>query len=538
MSSLPPAPLASAAFATRTLKGTLWGQIDKIIESALTLAFSVLVIRQLGPSDYGRYALVSGAVVISVMLTALGTNQVLASQVPRLLADGNARGARRLTQKVALARIAAILVGLAGLVVLRTHLALWFKTPEFAELVVWIAVFATLVNLAELSTGFLTALLEMRFVTIVRAFGIALSIAAAAVLFAWKGVSVRAALIASIVGWSAMGVATIGRSLRIIRRWPGGAVVTAPVIRYGLTVWSGTLLNSGLSMYSSVFMLGILASGPNQVGLYNAAVLPVGRLWLLMVGGLATIMLPTLAEVDARQGAAGLARVWRAYNCLFALLLLPTFSFFMVYSHPFVQFLFGKTYLPAARLMSVYLALSLFGTLCAGTVTINLFLATGRQALVLVGSAFGGLLDILLLLLLIPRLNALGAVIADGLANTATGVLLLVLLRRSIPAITYPFGLVLKTVAASLGALTAAYVLVPPNQIATTALSIILGLALFGGLCYLLKPLANEHLSLERLGPRFGQVAHWFGQPEARPSLVPAVAVANDDRRATSSSRD
>jgi O-antigen/teichoic acid export membrane protein len=429
------------------------------------------------------------------------------------VAQNNTRGARSLVVKVATVRFAAMVMGLAGLILLSSDLAVWFKTPAFAGSVVWIAVLAVALNLAEFTTGFLTALLQMRFVSSLRTLGIGLSIAVAVILFASNGVSVHAALLATISGWVLVAAASAGRSLRIIGRWPSGFVTTPPSVRYGLTVWAGNLFNSGLSIYSSVFLLGVLASDPREVGLYNAAVLPVGRLWTLMVAGMATIMLPALAEVDARQGAAGLARFWHAYSCVFALLLVPTYSFLLIYAHPLVRFAFGETYNPAARLMQVYLALALVGTLFAGTVTINLFYATGRQWLVVVTSGLGGLLDLGLLLFLIPRMNALGAVIGDGVAGSATGAVLFLLLRRNVPGLRYPVGLVAKTAGASLGGLGLAALIVPPDQFASMLVSMAVGGALFLAFSYLLKPLAREDLSFNRLGPRVGQVAQWFGAP-------------------------
>jgi peptidoglycan/LPS O-acetylase OafA/YrhL len=107
----------------------------------------------------------------------------------------------------------------------------------------------------------------------------------------------------------------------------------------------------------------------------------------------------------------------------------------------------------------------------------------------------------------------LGAVIADGLAGVATGMLLFALLRRDVPTLRYPVRLVLKIVAASFGALATAYFTVPPAELATTVASMVLSGTLFVALCYVLKPLAREDLPLQRLGPRVGQVAHWFGAP-------------------------
>lgn len=515
MSSEITSPITATSFGARVFRGAVWGQVGKILETVLTLGFTILVVRQLGPIDYGQYGLISSVVVVTGILTALGAYEILGSQVPRLLAEGNARGARRLTLQVSAARLGAVLLGVIVLVVFRNGLAVLFKTPDFGRSAVWIGLLAVLTSLGELALVLLTALLDMRFVALARSAGMGLSIAAALALFGWQGVSVQLALIASAAGWAVIIALAASRSLVKMSTWRTGAAQTPAVIKYGLTVWMGNLLNLGLTVYSSVFLLGILASDTSQVGFYNVAVLPVGRLWTVMVAGMATVMLPTLAEAGARHGAVGLARVWRAYVSLFILLLLPAYGFLIVYAHPLISLLFGAAYLPAAGLMQLYLGLALLGTLFVGTATINLFYATGRQTWVVVTSALGGVINIGLLILLIPRFNAFGAILADGLAGLTTGLLLFALLKRELPMLRYPAGLVLRVAGATVGALGVAYVIVPPHgSIYRTVPSIALGGLVFVGLCVWLKPLAGLDLPLERLGTRVNWIARFFGESE------------------------
>jgi O-antigen/teichoic acid export membrane protein len=332
-------------------------------------------------------------------------------------------------------------------------------------------------------------------------------------LFRFKGVSVQAALMATAMCSAVIIILTVRRGLAIISRWRTGPNAAPHFAKYALTVWAGNLTNVGLSLYSSVFLLGILVTDISQVGFYNAAVLPIGRLWTVMAAGMGTVMLPTLAEIGARHGAPGLARAWRAYVNVFVLVLLPTYGFVLVYATPLARFFFGEAYLPVSGLMRVYLALVLPGTFFVGTATINLFYATRRQGLVLLTSTIGGLLDIALLLLLIPKLNALGAILADGLSGLATSLLLFVLLKHRLPMLSYPIGFVLKIAGATFGAFTTAYWLVPPRSPATAAISMMLGAILFISLSRALKPLIHEDLPLKQFGPRLGQIAQWFGAP-------------------------
>lgn len=502
------------SFAARVLQGTIWGQIGKLLETGLTLAFTILVVRQLGPGDYGRYGLVSSVVVVGLLLTSLGINEILGSQIPRLLAEGNSHSARRLVLQMLSLRLGLIGLGVVALVALRNFFAIVFKTPDFTNAVLWICLLLVFTGLGELLQVLFTALLDMQFVTLSRALGMALSIGLAVGLFAWQGPSVQVALTASALGWATVIALTLFRLSRRISSWREGRAKSPRVIRYGLTVWIGNLLNFGLTIYSSNFLLGILTSDTRQVGFYNAAVLPIGRAWTIMVAGMATIMLPTMAEIGLRYGEAGLARAWRAYVSVFVALLIPSFCFLLFYADPLVPWVFGDVYRPVAGLMQVYLVLAMIGTLFGGTATINLFYATGRQTLVVVTPAIGGALDIGLLMLLIPRLGALGAIIADGVAGLVTGLLLFLLLRRHVALPRYPFGLVIKITGAIFGALLTAHLLIPPHDRVSLIISMAVGGLLFIGLCWLLKPLAGEDLPLERLGPRLRWIALSFGNPQ------------------------
>jgi len=501
------------SFGARVARGVIWGQAGKLLETGLTLAFTVLVVRQLGPSDYGQYGLISSAIVVTQMLTALGLNEILGSQMPRLLAEGHARAARRLTLASVALRLGLLLTSAIVLVVFRHPLADLFQTPDFANAAGWIALLVVVIGMSELLAALFTALLQTRFVAVSRALGMVLALGLAVGLFAWRGPSVSAALVASVAGWVLVVVLGLHQLFRRLPAWKEGRDTLPALVRPALTIWAGHLINFGLTLYSSVFLLGVLTQDPSQVGLYNAAVLPISRLSTLLVAGMGAVILPTLAEAGARQGEAGLARAWSTYVGLFVALLIPALSFLTIYAEPLVLWVFGEAYQPAVVLMQILAIMNLVSYLLGSTSTVNLFYATGRQKWMVIASALGATLDIGLLVAFIPRWGALGAALADGIAGLLMPTVLFLLLKRVLP-IHYPFGLVLKLMGATWGALLIAYVVVPPRiSPFNMLLSIALGGLLFIGLCVWLKPLAGQDLPLERLGPRFGWIIQWFGKP-------------------------
>jgi O-antigen/teichoic acid export membrane protein len=488
----------------------IWGQVGKVLETGLSFVFAVVVIRQLGPVDYGHYSLVSNVVVVGLLLASLGINEILGSQIPKLVVEGNSRSARKLVWQMLSLRLGSIALAVIALIALRQFLAVVFKTPEFASTIVWISLLLVFTGLGDMLQGLFTALLDMKFVTFSRTLGIALSVCLASGSFAWQGPSVQGAVVAWALGWAVMVALALLKLRGRISGWHEGTAQTPRVIKYGLTIWVGNLLSFGLTIYSSNLLLGILTNDTRQVGFYNAAVLTVARMYTLLMAGVAGIMLPTMVEARARSGETGLARAWRAYLGLLVVLMTPSSCLLLFYAYPLTRWIFGDAYLPAAGLMQIFVAIGMLAALFAGPVTMSFLYAIGRQTLMVASSAICGMLDIGLLLLLIPRWGAIGAVIADSVTNVLIGFALFMLYRWYVGPWPYPLELVVKIHAAAFGSFLIAYLLVPAFDWSGLMISMSVGLLLFVSVCAWLKPLAGLELPLNELGTRAKRVAQWF----------------------------
>jgi O-antigen/teichoic acid export membrane protein len=499
------------SFGKQIISGIIWGQGGKLVEIGLNFIFIVLIVRLLSPRDYGQYGLINNVVGMILMFTSLGLYEILGSQIPKLLAKGSFHSARRLTSWVVLIRLAVILASVGILVVFRDVFAVVFKTPIFGDSVFWICLLLIFMGLGELLLALFTALLRIKFVTISRSLAILASIGSAIFIFHWQGPTVKAVITASSLGWGVIIALTILNIYKQLRGWKKGSSKMPPVAKYGLTIWVRHLLNFGISTYSSVFFLGILAHDTAEVAYYNVAVLPVARAWWIALAGLATIILPAFSEVSERYGEAGVAQFWETLMSFLATMIIPVFSYLFAYTYPLVMLLFGDVYLPSAALMQVCIGSVLLHNLLGSVITLGLFNATGRQTLALITTFFSGALKIIMLVVFIPHFFALGAIIADAISSLFEGMMYFLLLKRKITMLRYPLALVFKLIIAAFIALLLARLLIPLDGNIKLIISIILSGTLFVLFCFILKPLKGQYIFQDQFGFRWNRILKIFG---------------------------
>jgi len=237
---------------------------------------------------------------------------------------------------------------------------------------------------------------------------------------------------AGIRGWLLAAAVQAARPLQLLKQatWE-----TSPVlIKRG---WP--LLLSGLSvmlyMKSDQVMLEWLR-GPEDVGQYSVAVRVTESLYFLPVV-LANTFLPRIGRGSGQfESDPGLRQLYRSAwflglgMALTSMLLLP----------PLVPLVFGEEFLPAQTAL-VWLGPAAFAvaTGCASGAWLN---TQGNQKLIAQRSAIGALLNIVLNLLLIPRMGFTGAALATSVSYLAS-VYLVGILRREILAnlvnLIFPF---------------------------------------------------------------------------------------------------
>ena len=237
---------------------------------------------------------------------------------------------------------------------------------------------------------------------------------------------------AGIRGWLLALAVQAGRPLQLLKQatW----ATSRDLIKRG---WP--LLLAGLSvmlyMKSDQVMLEWLR-GPVDVGQYSVAVRVAESLYFLPVV-LANTFLPRIGRGSGRFASdPGLRQLYRSAWFLGVGMALTS----MMVLPPLVPLVFGDEFLPAQAAL-VWLGPAAFAvaTGCASGVWLN---TQGFQKLIAQRSAIGALVNIILNLLLIPRMGFIGAALATSVSQVSS-VYLIGILRMEISAnlinLIFPF---------------------------------------------------------------------------------------------------
>ena len=490
----------------RITSGLIWGQLGRVLEIGLGLVFSIVVVRSLGPRDYGGYSVVWSIIGVATLAASLGFGEILLRYLPELnLKNENAAAslARRLfSERLLVSTIIALLVWLAA-----EPISNWTQTPELHSLIVLVGLLIIAQGIWELLSAYFNATLRMRAYTLVRFLGQALSLGVVLTLFQIVPGNIWVPLFAMLAG-NMLSSALYWLGASKSRRLSDNKIDLGPIRRFGTTIWFTNIATFGLANQIDILLIAALLTDKNQAGFYNVSALLLGRVYLVL-SGWTTILMPAAAEARAYDPQTGLSRSFNAFMKLNLVILLPAFIFVAAWSKPLITALFEDAFAPAAPLLTLYTLFTIASTLVGANICHRLLYIADRQKLLLGLRIAAGVLNIMLNLLLIPRLGAAGAVLGTGISNLAAHVTELALFQRVVSA-PYPAGVATKVILASLLA-SLPRLLLPDAGWASLTASAILFAAIFAFLFLVLRPFSQADYSMIAGSfPRLGPFVRWF----------------------------
>ncbi|MCI0691260.1 polysaccharide biosynthesis C-terminal domain-containing protein [candidate division KSB1 bacterium] len=435
-----PASMAEAAPKTSLWRSGLHTLGTSIVSIPLTIATGIVVARALGPAGKGAYELaLATAALLGIVL-----GFSLSSGVTYVVARGKAKlGALALQ----LAWF-ALLVGLLAIAILlalrRTYFADTFLPAEMRG---WSIVAISLLLIFTEMSGYWRAMLLGR-QEIIKANGRELISRAALFLFMLAAIGILAASghQASAAGlvWVNVAVATLKSPLflQALRPFFSGSAIHQPMLAEKKS-WRAPVEASGLSevvkfaspSYLSnlaqflnyrldVFLVSFFA-GAAAVGLYTLAVALAQTTWLLSTAA-ATVLLPRIAAQQAShsENAAQTARITRMalwVSIAMALLL-------ALVAEPLVTLIYGQAF--RGSLAPLFWLLPGIVIFSAANVLASYIAGIGKPRLNFLVSLAGLFVTVTLNLLLIPRLNIVGAAISSTASYTTSTALILWFFKR------------------------------------------------------------------------------------------------------------
>lgn len=469
---------------SRVVSGGLWSVLSRIVPQLQLLALSIIAARFLGPDGMGRQSFIAFVALSVVLVATAGLPASLSRFVGELLgarAGGVALGVYALTWRVEMAAavLASATLGTA---------ALLGSEPEAAWALAGVT--AGLAVLQSVPQSLLSGAQRWREATVV---GVTTGVAAVpvtiAVLAAGGGITgifaVEAATVAVNLVWTSALARRLVSALppvteippEVRRRFVSFAAVSTGLVLIQYVIWRR----------SELIVLDRVSSDA-EIALYSIA--------FAIVFGLARIpeavAKVTMPAVATLVGAGELDRVrsgfWRATR-LIVFMTPPVVAGAAVTGPPVIELAYGPEFAGAGDVLLVLLVPLLVLPLLMTSEA--LLFALARLRFLFAVSLAATVVDVALSVVLIPRLDAVGAGIANAAAQLTAGVPCLVLaarLHRPVDVAWGPFARGLGLAAAVAAAAWLALDLAG-DGLPGVALGVLAGVAVFVAGAALARPL-------------------------------------------------
>jgi O-antigen/teichoic acid export membrane protein len=400
-------------------RSTVLNFADTAIGICSALVVSVVVARTLGPDRFGLYSLVTSMVMFAYVFARLGINET----VRRYVAELDAGGERPLATIVAGQALRNGLVTSGASAVLLAAaapaLATFFHRPELTTYILIGALTLVPIITAGIFRNVLRGVQQYRYF-------VRLNLITSPVwVVACTAVVLR--------GGGIIGLLLVGLALELVHlvafaRWtfrevgvPRFGVRLPPLlqgrlVRYNVAVGALMVLDLVVQKRSELIFLGRF-NGPDQVAFYALPFSLTDRLGDLMPGALLGVLLPGLTYARGSADPEQFSQMFSEAVRWLAVLTLPVCLFGIPVAAGVVGILYGGAYSPAVPVLQILLVALLFTVL--GQAASAALLGLESQRWLLKVTAAAAVLSLCLDFLLIPRWGAVGAALANTIAQAA-----------------------------------------------------------------------------------------------------------------------
>lgn len=493
----------------RAPSGYLWNQAYSFWLFVSLLLFEVVARRSLTQDDTNVFDLVSTAANLGFYLASLGLSSAGTVFIPRALAEGGPGRALVLAIRLVILRLLTVMVvsavllwGLPELVGLAqaagwpygADLANSYAIRVVVEHRAIVAAYVVGVGMSNLLGGLLVALVRTRVVFIAGGLGQVLLLVLAYMLSVTFGGGVDGLLAAQALpgAFTALIYAVALRQVLRARADREGKRLLGPTVQLGVASWLADLPNAALILPIAVGQLTAVA--PQQLLFFKSTYQMGDAGTRFFTEGLGGVSMATMSAAygDGRMGP--LAVAWRTVSKLQVLLAVPLAAFCVPHAGAIMAALFGSRYSSSGMLFAVFLILNALMQVIGGATQEWVLYVLGRQQWVVVSrwASLGLLLP--LGYFLIPAYEALGALLAVGLARLAAAIFLFVIARIAMRR-AYPWAFTLKILVGMVPAVAFAVAWRPQSFFLLVGAGAIYAI-IFAACMWLIRPLDEEDAGL------------------------------------------
>lgn len=415
---------AASTTGTSVLRGGSWQLVSRLLPQVYTLVLSVVLARYLGPDDFGRQSLIAFVAISATTLFGGGLKVALMRTVGELLGQGRGAQVRAVASWTLSFQAIGAALGGAALAITGALGA------EPAAAWVLAGVWTTLSTLQTVPNAMLLGAQRFRATATIGLVTDTVALPATiAVLVAGGGITGVFAVQAAVAALNLVWTAVVAR--RMLQANAVGDERAAsdwrrPFIRFTAFSTGSAVLTLVVWRRSELFFLAAY-SDDSQIAIYSISFAVVAGL-ILIPGALAGVLAPAFATLfGAAQHdrlRSGFARATR----LVMLASLPITAATIALGPPALELVYGEEYSGAGEVL--VLLMLVFPFLPIYEIGASVLIGIGRAGGQLAVGALAAIVSIAASFLLIPPLDAVGAAVANSVAQVVAAIGVLLYIRR------------------------------------------------------------------------------------------------------------
>lgn len=395
----------------KILENIGWLFFDKIMRMGVGLMIGVWVARYLGPEQFGLLNFATAFTGLFGAIAALGLPGIVVRDIVQ-----DPKGARLTLGTVAvmhilsgtvayllileviaylrpedsLSRVVVAIIGAVMLFKSSDIASYWFESQVLSKYTVWVQN-SVFVVFAALRCGLIIMMAPL-------------------VVFAWA--MLAEAIIAGLILLVVMGkngppITTLRINSKRAKKLFSNSW---PLMLSGITIW--------IYMKIDQIMLGQML-GNEAVGIYSAAT-RISEVWYFIPSTIVASVFPTVVATKKHSENSYQTQLQNLY-CLMTILSLSVAIPMTFLAKLLILVMYGEAYIEAGEILSIHIWTSIFVFL--GVASSSWFIAEGKQMLSLQRTTVGGLVNIALNLVLIPKFGAIGAAYATVISQAVASLL-------------------------------------------------------------------------------------------------------------------
>jgi O-antigen/teichoic acid export membrane protein len=281
-----------------------------------------------------------------------------------------------------------------------------------------------------------------------------------------------------------------------------------------MSAWQTNLVSGALLKQVSLILLTIFAISLTSIGYFNLSFQLADAANTLLVAGFTGVGGSALAAAFIGNNYERLARSWQSLIKVETLLAAPGLVFCLFNASNIAHAIYGSQYDSVGPLLAIFVFFNILTRVIGTTIHQYSLYVIGKSKLVALSQWISLLLVIGVGCVTIPLLGPAGALIADGVARTVAGVLLLTFLLNKLPR-QYLRGLLGFTWRLLLAPVLAASpsIFWHPSDRIPLGVAVVVFVFLCLGLLLVIKPLTAMDIEMvEVIKPRIAHYLRWFAR--------------------------